>query len=258
MSGVSSAPTGGAALYRQVVAKLLTRIDSGHIGIGDALPPEPKLAEQYSVSRHTMREALRILGEMGVVDRKPGAGTIVKARGPQPSYMQIVRSPQELLQYPASRLTVHGSQLIRTDRKLAKLLQCRAGERWFQIRALRCLRTGKRMPICWLDLYVLPEYAGVLPLIGKRAQPVYEMIHEIYGEQTVTVSVDIGVGAISEDMAGALGVAVGEPSLRVIRHYIGAARQPFQISVSEHPAGRYNYRLQLQYGRNAGSDWSVG
>jgi GntR family transcriptional regulator len=252
---VTDAESGvGGALYRQVVDKLLANIKSGHIGVGDVLPPEPKLAQQYLVSRHTMRAALRILQDLGVVDRRPGAGTIVKARGPQPSYIQIIRSPRELLQYPDSRLIVQSSHLLRASRSLAKVLQCRTGERWFQVRALRRLR-GKRTPICWVDLYLLTEYAGVLDLIGKRDQPVYEMIRERYGEQTATVCVDLGVSRLSGDMAAALDAQTGDPSLRVVRRYIGANRQTFQISVSEHPVDRYTYRLQLQLGLNAANAW---
>jgi DNA-binding GntR family transcriptional regulator len=234
-------------LYRQVVDKLLAKIEAGQLAVGDSLPPEPELAQQYLVSRHTVREALRILGEMGVVDRRPGAGTVIKAKKPQPSYLQVIRSPQELLQYPSSILHVQGSRFVRSTRKLAALLQCRTGERWFQVQAVRHLRSDKT-PICWLDLYLVPEYAGVLPLIGKRDQPVYEMILEKYGEQTTSVSVDLGVSRIAAAMAEPLRAKAGEPSLRVIRRYGGADKRTFQISVSEHPADRYNYRLQLQYG----------
>lgn len=234
-------------LYRQVVDELLAKIDAGQLDVGDSLPPEPELAQQYLVSRHTVREALRILGEMGVVDRRPGAGTVIKARKPQPSYLQVIRSPQELLQYPASTLQVQGSRFVRSSRKLAALLQCRTGERWFQVQAVRRLRSDKT-PICWLDLYLVPEYAGVLPLIGKRDQPVYEMILEKYGERTTSVSVDLGVSRIAAAMAEPLRAKADEPSLRVIRRYGGVDKRTFQISVSEHPADRYNYRLQLQYG----------
>jgi GntR family transcriptional regulator len=158
MPELRTPPEAGTTLYRQVADRLLARIGSGNIGIGDSLPPEPVLAEEYAVSRHTMREALRILRELGIVDRKPGAGTIVKARGPQPSYIQIIRSPQELLQYPESTLSVHSSQPVRVNRQMASLLQCRTGERWLLVRALRRLkekaaRKGGGLPICWLDLY---------------------------------------------------------------------------------------------------------
>lgn len=244
-------------LYKQVVEKVLARIESGHLGVGDSLPPEPRLAQQYLVSRHTVREALRVLRDMGVVDRRPGAGTVIRAGKPQPSYLQVIRSPRELLQYPASLLEVRGSRYVRSSRKLAALLQCKTGERWFHVQAVRFLRKG-RAPICWLDLYLVPEYSGVLPLIGKRDQPVYEMILDKYGERTSSVSVDLGVSRISAAMAEPLRVQAGEPSLRVVRRYGGTDRRVFQISVSEHPADRYNYRLQFQYGLKAGAAWPAG
>src|SRR5579863_8869916 len=236
-------PVGGNTLYRRIVEQLLTRIDSGDIGIGDVLPPEPELAEQYSVSRHTMREAMRILRQMGVVDRRPGAGTTVKASRPQRSYAQLIRSPQELLQYPPSRLSVQDAQFLRADRALAKVLKCRTGERWFRVRAVRRLK-GKRVPICWLDLYLLPKYAGVLPLIGKSDQPVYEMIREKYGEQTSAVCVDLAASCIAEHMATALDAKAGDSALRIVRRYQGADRRIFQVSVSQHPADRYYYRIE--------------
>jgi len=76
---------------------------------------------------------------------------------------------------------------------------------------------------------------------------VYEMILEKFGEQTTSVSMDLGVSRIEAAMAEPLGTEAGEPSLRVIRRYGGTEGRIFQISVCEHPADRYNYRLQLQF-----------
>jgi DNA-binding GntR family transcriptional regulator len=250
------APSGGK-LYRQVADQLLARIKSGKIAIGDALPPEPELAQQYEVSRHTMREALRILRELGVVDRRPGAGTVVKARAPQPAYVQVIRSPSELLQYPPSRLTVRSTETVRADRKLAKQLQCRTGERWVHVRAVRSLR-GKRTPIHWLDTYMLPEYAGIVPWIGKRDQYLYEMISEKYGEVATSVLMDLAGSRLSPELAMELDAEAGEPSLRIIRRYAGTGQRVYLISISEHPVHRYSFRLQLHHGLSAAGTWSVG
>lgn len=252
---VTATGAGNGALYRQVVDKILSSIDAGRIAVGDALPPEPELAERFSVSRHTMREALRILGEMGVVDRRPGVGTTVRARRPQPAYLQVVRSPQELLQYPPSRLTVRASEFLRADRKLARVLQCRTGERWFHVQALRRPR-GKRPPICWLDLYLLPEYAGVLALIG-RDEPVYQMVERRFGQVTAAVTVDLCVSSFTATVAAALGARVGEPSFQVVRRYLGPDDRVFQVSVSEHRPDRFRYRLQLRRGFDAHGRWAM-
>ncbi|MBS0393711.1 MAG: GntR family transcriptional regulator [Proteobacteria bacterium] len=244
----------GDSLYRRVAQQMLADIEAGRIRVGEALPPEPELAGRLSVSRHTLREALRILGDLGVVDRRPGAGTIVRAQRPRPAYVQVVHSPEELLQYPPSRLQVRSAQLVRADRVLSRLLQCRTGERWMRVQALRTLR-GKRTPICWLDLYLRPEYAGVVASIGKRDEPVYEMVRRLYDEPTVAVTVDLGVAELGAMAADALRARAGDPSFRVVRRYVGRDERVFQVSVSEHVAGRFQYRLQLRYGLNGRGGW---
>lgn len=53
----------------------------GELGPGDRLPPERELAEHFGVSRVSIREALRELENRGLIDRRPGRGTIVLSPG---------------------------------------------------------------------------------------------------------------------------------------------------------------------------------
>lgn len=62
-----------------VVEQLKEGIISGTYKPGDQLPPEASLCEMFSVSRITVREALKKLNMMGLVDIRQGRGTFVKA-----------------------------------------------------------------------------------------------------------------------------------------------------------------------------------
>lgn len=62
-----------------VVEQLKERIISGEYKSGDQLPPEGALCEIFSVSRITVREALKKLNMMGLVEIKQGKGTFVKS-----------------------------------------------------------------------------------------------------------------------------------------------------------------------------------
>ena len=62
-----------------VAEQLKDKIVSGYYKNGDQLPPEPALCELFGVSRVTVREALKKLNMMGLVDIKQGKGTFVKA-----------------------------------------------------------------------------------------------------------------------------------------------------------------------------------
>ena len=52
-------------------------IRSGKYGLGSALPSEPRLAEDYGISRQTLRQALQSLEDEGYLIRQQGRGTFV-------------------------------------------------------------------------------------------------------------------------------------------------------------------------------------
>lgn len=63
-------------LWAQLEAELRRRLDLGEFDDG-AFPTDMELTEVYGVSRHTVREAIRHLNEMGVLRRERGKGTVV-------------------------------------------------------------------------------------------------------------------------------------------------------------------------------------
>ena len=106
------------------------------------MPGEHELVARHQVSRHTVREALRLVTELGLIERRQGVGTVVRAKGSSETYVQSIRSPSELLQYPSdSRLKVLTSGMLRADRKLAQVLGCTTGTEWFRFRSLRLFKS---------------------------------------------------------------------------------------------------------------------
>jgi GntR family transcriptional repressor for pyruvate dehydrogenase complex len=61
----------------KVVRRILDLVKSGNLKAGDRLPPERHLVEILGVSRPTLREALRSLSTLGVVDLRHGGGAFV-------------------------------------------------------------------------------------------------------------------------------------------------------------------------------------
>ncbi|MCM3759509.1 GntR family transcriptional regulator [Alkalihalobacillus oceani] len=67
-------------LYLQVIDRIKEDIDKKVYEEGEKLPSEFELSKQLGVSRATLREALRILEEEGVVIRRHGVGTFVHSK----------------------------------------------------------------------------------------------------------------------------------------------------------------------------------
>lgn len=64
-------------IYEQVIEQIQEKIFYGEFKNGDKLPSERELSEQMGVSRTSIREALRVLETMGVVESRQGEGNFI-------------------------------------------------------------------------------------------------------------------------------------------------------------------------------------
>ena len=64
-------------MYRQIAEDLRERIESGELQPGQQLQTEIELRERYGASRNTVRDAIRRLMTLGLVETRPGQGTFV-------------------------------------------------------------------------------------------------------------------------------------------------------------------------------------
>src|SRR5712692_8412544 len=64
-------------VFEQIAQQIEQRVLSGELHSGDRLPTERELAEQFHASRTAVREAMKTLAQKGLVDMRPGRGTVV-------------------------------------------------------------------------------------------------------------------------------------------------------------------------------------
>ena len=72
----ASAPTS------EVLSKLRRLIDEGQFSAGSRLPPERALAAELGVGRPALREAIKALGILGMLESRRGSGTFIKSVAP--------------------------------------------------------------------------------------------------------------------------------------------------------------------------------
>jgi GntR family transcriptional repressor for pyruvate dehydrogenase complex len=65
-------------VYEKVVEQLQRMIRDGLVKPGEKLPPERELAETFQVGRSSVRDAIRTLELMGLVEARQGEGTVVR------------------------------------------------------------------------------------------------------------------------------------------------------------------------------------
>jgi len=70
--------TNRTSLVEQVSSQIEQLIEEKHWKVGEKIPPELDLMEEFDVSRNTLREAIRALVYTGLLETRQGSGTIVK------------------------------------------------------------------------------------------------------------------------------------------------------------------------------------
>ena len=70
-------------VYHEIVDQIKGLITQGRINPGDRLPPERELAELFRASRNSVRDAIRVLEQMGLIESRQGDGTYVRSVSPE-------------------------------------------------------------------------------------------------------------------------------------------------------------------------------
>lgn len=180
---------------------------------GDKLPSEPKLAEQLSVSRATLREAMRTFESQGLLRRKQGLGTFVV--GPT----QVIESGLEVLESIETQAKKVGFDVtmgdyeishIKADEKLAEKLQLKAGDPL--IKVCRVIMTEDAAVAYLID--ILPE--GILDpetLSSQFTGSVLDLLIQLRNPPLSISKTEISAVHAPSDVAKALDIQRGDTLL---------------------------------------------
>lgn len=209
-------PEGGKA--RRVYLLLRDEIAAGLHRVGSSLPGEQRLAQQFGVSRVTIRRALDALAADGMVQRCAGSGTIVRDNGAAAGV--------------SVDFTTLLPQLVDMDRRTtARLLSFSYGAAPQRVVEAMCLPAGARVqtavrvrlideaPFSHLTTYVPAEIAAGYTEADLATTPLFRLL-ERSGVQVCDARQSVSAALASPDAAEALGVSVGSALLslrRVVR-----------------------------------------
>ncbi len=87
------------------------------------------VSNRFGVSRYTIREVLRRLSEIGLVQRRAGSGTVVVAKDPPTTFVHRVGTLRGLLAYPEDtyrELVARG--VIKADEEISQTIGCPVGK----------------------------------------------------------------------------------------------------------------------------------
>ncbi len=213
----------------EVRRALAGQIGSGQLRPGQRLGAERALAAELGVSRATLRQALAVLDESGVVRRIPGrgGGTFVAKGGIERDLSRIAGVPGLLRsQGVVAGTRVLSARLAEADEVAAQALRARPGE---LIVDLVRIRLADGSPFS-LEHAKLParRFPGLLelPLGGS----VYDILDEHFGTKAAGATERIEVVLASAGEAAILDIETGAPLMAITRTTTDADGEPIEFS----------------------------
>jgi GntR family transcriptional regulator len=234
----------GAPLYRQLADHLRDEIRTGRFGVGAPLPTELELCRAHEVSRHTVRDALRVLREEGLIARRRGAGTTVAASAAPTAFVQPLGGFDELLHYARdARFEVQRASQRIIDDELAKVLRQPTGSLWITLEGVR--RSHARA-LAATTIYLHPDFQDLASELRAWTGAATQLIALRTGVTAARIEQEISAVAVSKADARALDARPGEPALRTLRRYFDAAGRLLLASDNRHPGDRFIYAMDYR------------
>jgi GntR family transcriptional regulator len=234
--------------YHQIADLLRRDIEKGRYRVGTLLPTELQLCETYEISRHTAREALRVLIQDRMIERRQGSGTMVIASARQ-QFNHTISSVQDLLQYGANtRLNIIDSHRVNADASLAELLDTKPGTELIHLHGLRAEHKGDQ-PFCISEIYRIAGKDALTKRLLEVKGAVYALIDELEVGHIGLVEQHINAIPITPANAAELGVSKSSVCLQIVRRYFDTNGKIILVAINVHPGSDFVYSMSLRQSR---------
>ncbi|MDX1414252.1 MAG: GntR family transcriptional regulator [Candidatus Promineifilaceae bacterium] len=201
--------------YFQLAQILSEQISSGALQPGDQLPTEEELGASYDLSRGTVREAIRLLENDGLVRRERGRGTFVAAVTRSSSLFSLMPFDEAMRRQnrsPSTRLLT--AELLPATAELAQRLALEEGET--VIHTVR-LRLADEQPVVYEERYLAQELCPQLLAEDLVNSSIHQLIVFKYDVPLVKMTYTVEVGVLPAAEAKILQASPGDEAFFVER-----------------------------------------
>jgi GntR family transcriptional regulator len=228
-------------LYYQLAQNMEAAIRSGRLSSGSHLDNELELARQLGVSRPTVRRAIGLLANRGLVISRHGIGTlVVPVRVRRPVRLSSLYDDlKESGQAPTTRLLAF--ETVPAPAEVASALQLTTGTRVLHFERLR-LATDQ--PIALMVNFLPLALDELVTEDQLKSTGLYQLLRR-GGIHLRLASQTIGARSARPREARLLKVPGGAPLLTMQRISYDDAGQPVEYGSHVYPAERYSFEMSV-------------
>lgn len=225
-----------AIRYQQIAEDLRARVGAGEFAAGRTLPSESELSQHYEASRITIRKALEVLREEGLVDARQGFGWFAAVDPLRQSLGRLGTIEAQL-----------GASGLRSERRVLDFGFVAAPSRVRQVLGtdtvleVRRLNLADGEPFARVTVWCPEDLGAPISREAIERSSFYELIDVPLGGAVQT----IGAALASPEDAELLAVPVGSAVLRCERTTSTPEGRPVLLSEHVFPAHRTEFVVDL-------------
>ena len=232
----------GTAYYYQIKEDLARRIAAGEFSVDERIPSELELAQEYSVSRPTIRQGILELVQDGILTRSRGKGTFVLP----PVIVSDAHAFTSFADEMREKGIEHAARLISTNKisaneAIAEDLRIAPGAPIYQI--VRS-RIGNGIPLVVRTMQIPEALAPGLLRKPIHDAPIYQILRRDYNIVATGSHQYFSAVAAPEDVAAELQVATGSPLLYWRGVTVDSSQRPIARTFAHYRGDRFEFAIR--------------
>ena len=231
----------GSPVYIQIHDEIHEAIDAGRWVPGDRIPAERELADQFSVSRMTLRQAIMLLVDEGVLERRVGSGTFVSEQKVQ-EHLNGITSFTDLMadagkQATSKTVSFHVGRATNSEQEQLQLSS--------DARVLRMerVRYGDDEPIAF-EVAAIPESLIEGLSRSDLTDSLYRTLAEERGLKIGRAQQTVTAAAVNERISEYLAIKRGDPVLILRQITYDTKGTPFEYVQTQYVGSRFEFYME--------------
>jgi len=235
-------PEPGQSRYGALAAALRERIVAGEWPPATALPAETALAAQHGVALGTLRQALELLADQGLIERRHGKGTFVRGGLGGAPMLRFFRFGEGDGVVPQSRILAR--QTLAAPAEVARRLAVGRGEKVLKLQRLRSIGG---QPCLLEDIWLaLPQFDALADSdTAEWGDLLYPMFAQKCGVTVTRATDEIGFDNLTAAQARALHLPAGHPCATVTRQAFDLAGRCVELRTTRGDAHAFHYTVTI-------------
>ncbi|API88462.1 transcriptional regulator [Marinilactibacillus sp. 15R] len=230
-------------LHKKIRQDILNKIQTNEYAENQLIPTELELADIYSVSRPTVRQAIQSLVNEGYLEKRKKRGTIVKRPKIQQEFTHVIESYDSEMSrkglVPETSILKFG--IVQANEEVSKNLEVPLDSKVYKL--IR-LRYAEKTPVVLVTSYIPYTLFPKLREIDFSQEKLYHVLEEM-GHPIKTVSRKLEIIKADETTSDLLDIDAEEPVFYFHTQGFSESHVPIEYSISKYRGDRNSFIFEL-------------